>query len=179
MDFDLDEALAQLSSQRREQALRFKYEMGQRTCAAAYLLLCEALRKEYDIHELPVFGYGEHGKPYIIGHEDIHFNLSHCHQAAICYVSDYPVGVDVETVRPFKRDLATYTMNDSELQQIYAADNPALEFIRLWTMKEALLKLTGEGINNHLKDVLNRHDVTWETTVSPDHTYAYTICQHI
>ncbi len=54
-DFDLQEALSQLSDQRREQALRYKFELGQRTCAAAYLLLCEGLRKEYGIMEKPVF----------------------------------------------------------------------------------------------------------------------------
>ena len=35
-DFDLDAALEQLSEQRREQALRYRYELGRRTCAAAY-----------------------------------------------------------------------------------------------------------------------------------------------
>ena len=43
MDFDLDAALQQISEQRREQALRFKFERGQRTCVLAYLLLRKAL----------------------------------------------------------------------------------------------------------------------------------------
>ena len=40
-DFDLPAALEKLSAQRRGQALRFRHELGQRTCAAAYLLMCE------------------------------------------------------------------------------------------------------------------------------------------
>ena len=47
--FDWQSALPLLSAQRREQVLKFKYEQGRRTCAAAYLLLCEGLRKEYGI----------------------------------------------------------------------------------------------------------------------------------
>ena len=71
-DFDLAAALAQISEQRREQALKFRFELGQRTCVLAYLLLKKALRAEYGIEENPLFEYGEHGKPSIIGHTEIH-----------------------------------------------------------------------------------------------------------
>ena len=50
-ELDLDEALRLLSEQRRRQALKFRHEQGRRACAAAYLLLCEGLRKEYGIAE--------------------------------------------------------------------------------------------------------------------------------
>lgn len=178
-DFDLALALQQLSGQRREQALKYRYEMGQRTCAAAYLLLCRGLREEYGITELPIFEYGEHGKPSILGHPEIHFNLSHCREAAVCIINDRPVGVDVESVRPLKDSLAEYTMNDAELNEIRQAANPSLQFTRFWTMKEALLKLTGEGINNHLKNVLHRSDVIFETTVAPDIRYVITHCRFL
>ena len=178
-DFDLALALQQLSGQRREQALKYRYEMGQRTCAAAYLLLCRGLREEYGITELPIFEYSEHGKPSILGHPEIHFNLSHCREAAVCIINDRPVGVDVESVRPLKDSLAEYTMNDAELDEIRQAANPSLQFTRFWTMKEALLKLTGEGINNHLKNVLHRSDVIFETTVAPDIRYVITHCRFL
>ncbi|MBQ2130529.1 MAG: hypothetical protein II431_04225, partial [Prevotella sp.] len=101
-----------LSEQRREQVLRFKHILGRRTCVAAYLLLRKALLEVYGITEKPVFEYGEHGKPSIIGHPEIHFNLSHCKEAAICVVSNHPIGVDVESVREYKESLARYLMND-------------------------------------------------------------------
>ena len=47
--FDFDAALPLLSDQRREQAMKFKYELGRKTCAMAYLLLCEGLEKEYGL----------------------------------------------------------------------------------------------------------------------------------
>ena len=130
-DFDLDAALEQLSEQRREQALRYRHELGQRTCAAAYLLLCEGLQKEYGITEKPIFEYGEHGKPSIVGRPDIHFSLSHCREAAICVVSDHPVGVDVESIHRYSESLVRYTMNDEEIAEILAADRPDLAFTRL------------------------------------------------
>lgn len=177
-DFDLRAALAEISEQRREQALRFKFERGQRTCVLAYLLLKKALHHEYDISENPLFEYGEHGKPTIVGHPEIHFNLSHCREAVACAVSDRPIGIDVESVREYKDGLARYTMNEAELRQIVQAQRPDVAFIRLWTMKEARLKLTGEGISNDVKRVLD--DVTrlkFTTVERLDKNYIYTVCE--
>ena len=66
--FDFDAALPLLSEQRRQQALSFKHEQGRKTCAAAYLLLREGLRREYGITEAPLFEYGEYGKPHLVGY---------------------------------------------------------------------------------------------------------------
>ena len=147
-DFDLDAALAELSEQRREQALRYRHELGRRTCAAAYLLLCEGLEKEYGIVEKPIFEYGEHGKPSLVGRSDIHFSLSHCREAAICVLSNRPVGVDVESIHRYNERLARYTMNDEEMAEILAAESPDLAFTRLWTQKEAVVKAQGVGIQS-------------------------------
>ena len=176
-DFDLDEALTRLSPQRREQALRFRHEQGRRECAAAYLLLCQGLRQEYGITQPPVFEYGEHGKPAIVGHPEIHFNLSHCREAAICVLSDRPVGVDVECLRSFDESLFRYTMNEQEQAQIQAAEFPNLEFIRLWTRKEAVAKLAGTGITNDLKHLLDCPPRMLHTVVAPNQSYVYSYCQ--
>ena len=98
-DFDLEAALREISEQRREHALKFKFEQGQRLCVLAYQLLKQGLREMYGITENPVFEYNEHDKPSIVGHPEIHFNLSHCKEAAACVVSDQPVGIDVESIR--------------------------------------------------------------------------------
>ena len=114
-EFDLEAALKEISEQRREQALKFRHEQGQRLCVLAYQLLKQALREEYGITENPVFEYNEHGKPTIVGHPDIFFNLSHCKEAAVCAISNQPIGVDVESLREFKEGLVRYTMNDEEV----------------------------------------------------------------
>ena len=164
-DFDLEAALREISEQRREQALKFKFEQGQRLCVLAYQLLKQGLREEYGITENPVFEYNEHDKPSIVGHPEIHFNLSHCKEAAACVVSD---------IREYKEPLAHYAMNDEEVRQIEASDNPAAAFIRLWTMKEATLKLIGTGISDDLKTAID-HERFQYTTVECA-TYIYTVC---
>ena len=52
-DFDLQEALATVSAQRREQALRYRHERDRRLNVAAYRLLHRSLMTEYGINELP------------------------------------------------------------------------------------------------------------------------------
>ena len=172
--FDWEAALPLLSDQRREQCLKFKHEQGRRTCAAAYLLLCEGLRKEYGIEEPPVFEYGEHGKPSIVGHPEIYFNISHCREAAICVLSDKPVGVDIESIRPYNESLTRYTMSDEEMIQIERAERREVEFIRLWTLKEAVLKCSGEGIRNDMKHVLDglKHV---KTVINEKKCYIYSV----
>ncbi len=175
--FDFQKALPLLSAQRREQALKFKFELGRKTSAAVYLLLREGLLKEYGITEPPVFDFGEHGKPTIVGHPDIHFNMSHCREAAICMLSREPVGVDVESIREYHESLVRYTMNDAEVQQIEQADRPDVEFIKLWTRKEAVLKLSGMGIVDNMKQVLETTTSELTTVVGPEARYIYSICR--
>lgn len=175
----LKEALQQISEQRREQALKFKYELGQRLSVAAYLLLKEGLRQEYGITGNPVFAYTEHGKPSIQGHPEIFFNLSHCRQGAICAIGRGPIGVDIESIREYRESLVAYTMNGEEKAQIERAPNPAVEFIKLWTMKESLLKLTGTGISTDMKDVLTNTQLRYRhtTVVNQQRGYVWSVCE--
>ena len=176
-EFDLEAALREISEQRREQALKFKHEQGQRLCVLAYQLLKEGLQKEYGLTGNPIFEYNEHGKPSIVGHPEIYFNLSHCKEAVVCAISDKPVGVDVESHREFKDSLVNYTMNDEEKAEIEKSDNPAATFIRLWTMKEATAKLIGTGITNDVKSLIN--PTKYKYTTVERQRYTYTICENL
>lgn len=142
-DFDLLQALEQVSTQRREYAQRYRRELDQRLSIAAYCLLWRALRLEYGINDAPVFIHDASGKPLLQGHPDIHFSLSHCHEAVACVVSDSPVGIDIETTDQYEEELARRVMSDDEMNHILSSSTPAAEFTRLWTMKESLYKLKG------------------------------------
>ncbi len=163
-DFNLQEALGEISASRREKALKFKHEQGQRECVLAYLLLKRALKEVYGMDGNPEMVEQEGGKPLLKDHPEIHFNLSHCKSAVACAIGDEPVGVDVERVRKYDDSLARHVLNGKELEEVEASDDKARAFIRLWTKKEALLKLTGEGIRSNLKTVLEQEDIEFETT---------------
>lgn len=171
------ELLPQLPQWRREAVQRYRHHAGQREGAAAFLLLQQALRQEYGIQDVPPFSYHANGKPYLAEFPHLHFNLSHCRTAVLCALSSRPVGVDVERIRTARPDLLRYTMNLDEQQQILSSSHPDLTFTRLWTRKEALLKLTGDGVGSHMHDILlperlQQQGITITTTEAPQCIYS-------
>lgn len=175
---DIATALASVSDQRREHALRYRKEHDRRLSLAAYLLLCDALKKEYGFDETPTFGFGTHGKPFLAEHPDIHFNLSHCDHAAVCAVASHPVGIDVECIALQDDEVVKRTMNEQERQLIAQSPRPEATFTRLWTMKESVLKLSGDGIADNLHAVLNDSDAKYRFETFERDKYICTLCEY-
>lgn len=179
-DLDIDKALARVSAQRRRHAMQFVKEHDRKLSLAAYLLLLEALEKEYGITEAPEFSFGPHRKPFLKDYPHIHFNLSHCSAAVLCVVSDRPVGCDIETVEsPLDMDLCRYCCSPAEIDAILKAPSPPLAFYGLWTRKEAFLKLSGEGLSDNLPGLLETDEAdraVFDTRIGPDASYVYTVC---
>ena len=178
---NLEEALRSVGPQRRETALRYVREIDRRLSLAAFLLLQEALEKNYGITEPPVLSFGPCGKPFLRDYPDIHFNLSHCSCAALCAVGDTPVGCDVETVEEsLDMDLCNHCCSPQEKEYILSSARPELAFCTLWTRKEAFLKWTGEGLTDHLPELLSSPRaaaVHFESHISPDASFVYTVCR--
>jgi 4'-phosphopantetheinyl transferase len=131
--------------ERRQRVGRYRFAADQRLCLGAGLLAAHMLRRA-GASDLSL-GYAEHGKPYLVSHPSIHFNLSHAGNLAVCAVSDAPVGVDVEVVRDHDAALARHCLQGEELDWLARADDPALAFTRLWVRKESYVKLTGSGLS--------------------------------
>jgi 4'-phosphopantetheinyl transferase len=150
----LDELIRLLPLQRREKAERFTHRQGRRECVLSYLELCRGLKEEFGITEQPDFDYTPKGKPFLSAHPHIHFSISHCRNAVGCLISTTPCGLDIERIRPLNPQLVRHTMNEEECHQIFSSSRPDVTFIRMWTQKEAVLKLNGTGITDHLHQVL-------------------------
>ncbi len=176
-----NDCLSKVSEQRRQKVLKYKFQAGREQSLRAYMLLQRLIKEEYGITEPPVFRELENGKPVIIGHEDIHFNMSHCKYAVACAVSNEPVGIDVERIQEkVNDDLAKYVLSDDELKDI-----TPLKFTRLWTMKEAVVKLTGRGITGkeQLRPLLSdfhKGNSPWQiiTKEFPEKKYVVSICSN-
>ena len=165
-----------VSDQRREQALRFSHLFGQYCCLKSYELLCELLREWGSDILQPVFEYNEYGAPSIQGGP--YFSISHCKEGIAVAVDSQPIGIDIESVRPFKEALMHKTMNPAEQAAILSSDNPDWEFTRLWTKKEAVLKMQATGIISDLHEVLSAAPNTRFTSLdNVNHRYVLTIAQ--
>ena len=130
---------------RREKALQYK-KLDDRKCSVlAFVLLQRALRDEYSITEIPEFVYNEFGKP-SLPNMPIHFSLSHCKDAVACAVSDHNIGIDVESIVPYNPDVARRVCSPAELEMLEKSTNKDVEFIKIWTAKEAVSKYEGMGL---------------------------------
>ncbi len=113
---------------------------------AAGLLLNTVMKQEYGISAFEV-ATASHGKPYLVGRGDIHFNLSHSGTVAVCTVSDTEVGVDIEkTEAPHDMmGVANRFFSLLECNAMLMSHNPKEAFCRLWTLRESYVKMRGMG----------------------------------
>lgn len=87
---------------------------------------------------------GNNGKPMASG---CYFNISHSHGLVACAVSDVPVGIDVEKIRPVSPRLLRI-LSPAERESVRRDE----DFFRLWTLKEALIKCQG-GVLGQVRHV--------------------------
>lgn len=90
-------------------------------------------------------------KPVVRGAPDIHVSISHSAGRVVCGLSDRPVGVDIETVKPERdvRALGEMCLHPDECRRLddMAMGNQARRFTELWTIKEAWIKRAGSGLD--------------------------------
>lgn len=144
-----------LPSWRQKKVLKYRFLLDRVLCTKAFLLLKHGMEECYGISQIPEFSYGENGKPFFKEYPHIHFNMSHTKRGVMCVVDNVAVGCDIEDIPDnLDRDLCDYCFNKKETEQILQASQPTVQFTRLWTLKETVLKLTGEGINDNLPSLL-------------------------
>lgn len=170
---EVQRMLPLVAEPRREEALRYKHLFGQFACLKSWLMLKELL-KPLGINDLEM-DKNEHGKPFLVHHPDVHFNLSHCKNGIAVVVDFSPVGIDIESFRNADEALLRRTMNAEELEIISQSAHPTETFIAYWTKKEAVLKLRGTGIVNDLYSVLDGEDYRLETHIEWEKGYAWSV----
>lgn len=136
-------ALSGLDEARKAKTLRYLHAQDRKLSLGAGALLRYAL-KEHGVTDAEILT-DENGKPYTQG---IFFNLSHSYDYVVCSVSTKPVGCDVERISEGHLRIAERYFCESETDYIFSfpEEKRSGEFFRLWTVKEAYMKLTGEGM---------------------------------
>ena len=159
---------------RREKALRYRKLDDRKRSVLAFVLLERALREEYGITEVPEFVYNEFGKP-SLSNLPIHFSLSHCRDAVACAVSDHNIGIDVENVVSYNPDVAWRVCTVAEFEMLEQSANKDVDFIKLWTVKEAISKYEGMGLSLPFAEIaVNRYRL--ETVVCADEKSILSVC---
>ena len=152
-DEEYEREMKALPILRRREILR-KASIEQRKLSLAGDVLAKrAILELSNGRETPIFAKGKNGKPYCINYP-YHFNVSHSKKYTVVAVSDKPVGVDIEVIRPFSASAAAKYLTEDEKNYIVLDDIPEKRnerFFKLWCAKEAYLKLIGTGLKGGIK----------------------------
>lgn len=134
------EKIPPLGKELKKHLANKKNTVKQTSCSAWNLLF--QILHEAGIPKLTV-AFTDTGKPYFVD-SDIHFSLSHSKGVCAVAVSDHPIGVDVEVIKDsYNPHLIERSLNEKEKA---AFDG---DFTRIWCRKEAVAKMTGEGITRY------------------------------
>lgn len=150
---DLHRTYAGLSPSRKEHIDRIQPTEDKKRSLAGECLVQKLLQTHYGITNATLHR-SENGQPYLSGCE-LYVSISHSHKIVACAISEEPVGIDVERIRPVKPELHQRVCVPEELKYIRNGDNAAERFFEIWTAKEAWFKKQGTGITNlHSVNVL-------------------------
>lgn len=167
----LDSLMPLLPPERLKRALKYKFPEDRLACVIAYLLFLYGYRTEYSLTDTPDFDISSDGKPYLKSHPEIHFNISHCNKAVMCIFDSSPVGIDVEIVRRVPASMLAKICSPGELNTIRSSSSPEADFCRIWTYKEAVSKLSGDGVFKSLYKSPAESLFTHQDALLPDVYY--------
>ena len=142
-----------LDRDERQRAFRFKVPVPREQFVISRAFLRLALAEYLQIETRDVrFRITTHGKPELMGSENIRFNLSHTDGAAVLAITqDRALGVDVERVRADVEaiDIADrfFSTGEAEWLRSQPASERAAAFLTCWTAKEAFIKACGTGLS--------------------------------
>lgn len=133
---DFSNMLLNLPSTEQERISQINNDLRKKQSILAYSTLYFVLSKKYGINN-PVIFRDKNGKPYI--KQNVNFSVSHSNDLVAIAFSENKIGIDIEKIRPIKREImAKYNLD-----------------LKTWTIKEAIIKakgLTLKEINNIKQD---------------------------
>ena len=96
--------------------------------------------------------YRGNEKPVLICEKGLCFNISHSGDFVALALSDSEVGCDIQEIRPYNPKVAKRNYCPDETAYIENRFNKDESFIRLWALKESVLKFDGSGIAGGLSN---------------------------
>ncbi len=99
--------------------------------------------------ECPEILVTDRGKPYF-AEGTLHFSISHTRHHAFCVLAEHPVGIDAEEVdRTVNLRLAEKILSPAEKIRFEQTLDKQAALLKLWVLKEATAKLSGEGLQGY------------------------------
>ncbi|MCQ2397723.1 MAG: 4'-phosphopantetheinyl transferase superfamily protein [Sphaerochaetaceae bacterium] len=140
--------------ERIEKAVRFRAKADRYRCIAAGVLLQRVVMniQDYSTENDLTVRQAKNGKPFFPELNGVHFNISHSGNYVVCAVGNEEVGIDVEVRQKDYMKIARNFFTEKEFLWICNAEGSEqdLRFLRMWTLKESYVKMTGMGLTEKL-----------------------------
>ena len=151
--------LSFISIENKEQIKRYHFDIDKKLKLYSDVMVRIIVCQMFGLNNSEiVFEKEEHGKPYIKGVNNFHYNISHTRNAIVIAVSEFSVGVDIEKIKKTDLKIANrfFTINEREYINQNDQEKDKL-FYEIWTKKEAYIKYIGKGLAMSLNsfDVLD------------------------
>ncbi|MBQ8337921.1 MAG: 4'-phosphopantetheinyl transferase superfamily protein [Oscillospiraceae bacterium] len=161
---------SRISDSRRQRALKMRKTDSLLLCIGAEICLSFALNLPLPLE----YQTDGNGKPFIEGAPQ--FNLSHSGDYVVCAVDESPIGADIEKISRMRESVFARIASPREKERAAALTEGELPqyYCRVWTRKESLLKLTGEGIRKELSTVCTESEGCYHTEKIGD--YILSVC---
>ncbi len=130
-----------LTPERKEKTERCRASRGRIQSLLTELLIRHEAANGGEIS----FSYNEYGKPYLLIPSGMHFSVSHTSHYIAYTAGIVPVGVDIEYRQSVNLNIAKHYFSKAEQEVLKESRDPVLDFYRIWTAKEAILKRNGTG----------------------------------
>jgi 4'-phosphopantetheinyl transferase len=161
-----EDYLELVSDERREKIFRFHSDQSKIISLMSAVFARECISKVIGIPPAAVnFNRNEFGKPEVAGSETFHFNISHSENCIAFVHGTKPVGIDVERITGFDARLPKRYFTEHERSMLEMSHDKDLEFYKIWTTKEAYIKMKGSTLAQMIRhvDIYNIRDAEINT----------------
>jgi 4'-phosphopantetheinyl transferase len=150
----IDDLMKLVSKERRIQLAKLRFEIDRKLSLYAELLVRYYIDESLGIkNREAVLLKSKNGKPYLQGHSEFQFNISHTFNAIAVAFSNNVIGIDIERIKPPDFKIAERFFTFAEQSYIFSHENPKRAFYEIWTKKEAYIKYLGTGLSAPLRSI--------------------------
>lgn len=126
----------------------YQNQTAQKQSLFAWALLSLVLEKDYNLNLMNLdLNYHQNDKPFFTDNP-VYFNISHSNNLVGVAIANQPIGLDIEFFNQDKNylNLCEKLLSDQELEKLSKTLGKSSYLLTNWVIKEAHLKMTGEGI---------------------------------
>ena len=149
-DNDYNSCLALMEKDRREYIQSITEQNTRMQSVYGEWLVKTTLAKLLDTNEENIIIERKNGKPFI-KNSPLYISISHSGNFVAAAFSQAEIGIDIEVMREINLNVAKKFCTNNDLEFLNSQENKTEAFFKIWTAKEAYLKITGEGIKDMKK----------------------------